>query len=102
MQIKLTPQRRDSALSLSKSGDTLTINGVPFAFSGIAEGAALPREDFGCDWLASDVTRTDGTLQLTLILPIGPDAPEAAKFPAPIMVTQDGPIALPPHSGDPA
>jgi len=97
MQITLIPQRRDDALSLSRSGDILTLNGVDFDFSALTEGAVLPREDVACDWLASDVTRTGGVLHLALILPHGANAPEQSLFPAPIIVAADGPVTLPPH-----
>ena len=98
MQITLIPQRRNDSLSLSKTGDILTINGVDFDFTGLTEGEVLPREDVACDWLASDVTRTGGEVQLSLILPHGANAPVETKFPAPITITVDGPITLPPPS----
>ena len=41
------------------------------------------------------MTRVDGRITLTLVLPHGSDAPEAARFPQPIIVTQAGPIPLP-------
>lgn len=101
MQITLTPQRRDDSLTLHRAGDVLTINDVEYDFGPLPEGAVLPRDAVGCAWLASDVTRVDGTLHLTLILPHGPipwPAPpeaEAVINPAPITVTTDGPVALP-------
>ena len=39
MQITLTPQRRDDTLTLTRSGDVLTINGEAFDFAAIPEGA---------------------------------------------------------------
>lgn len=96
-EIALTPQRRDEELTLSKSGDILTINGEAFDFSGIAEGDTRPRAALACDWLASDVTRAGGAIHLTLILPHGAIAPDETKFPAPWLVTSDGPVDLPPH-----
>ncbi|SER03916.1 hypothetical protein [Thalassovita taeanensis] len=98
MKITLIPQRRNEVLDLSRSGDTLTINGETFDLSGIPEGASLPRDAVSCDWLASDIERVDGTLRLSLILPHGATAPDAATFPTPITVTEDGPIDLPTHS----
>ena len=95
MNINLTPMRRDDQLVLSKSGDTLTINGEDFDFSGIPDGATLPREAVTCDWLASDIERIGGVLHLTLILPHGEDAHQETLFPQPIAVTTDGQITVP-------
>ena len=101
MQITLTPQRRDDTLTLTRSGDVLTINGEAFDFTAIPEGGTLPRDAVACDWLAGDVTRAGGVLHLTLILPHGADAPLETRFPAPITLTGDGPVALPPYENAP-
>lgn len=98
MNLHFTPMRRDEALTLSRSGDMLTINGEVFDFSGIPEGATLPRAAVVCEWLASDIERIGGTIHLTLILPHGANAPQETLFPQPITVTTDGPITLPAHS----
>ncbi len=102
MKINLIPQRRDDALALSLSGDVLTINGEALDLSGIPVGATLPRDAVDCDWLASDIERDkDGMLSLALILPHGPiadpttDAAEAVLFPDPLVVVEEGAIALP-------
>ena len=97
MLITLTPVRLDTPLSLHRSGDVLTINGVTYDFGPLPEGAILPRAAVDCDWLASDVTRTGGQIRLTLILPHGTDAPAARRAPAPLNLTVDGPVALPPE-----
>ena len=95
MNITLTPQVRPDSLALSKSGDILTINGDAFDFSFIEEGDVLPQDAVECPLLASDVTRTDGALVLTVILPIKNTLSEAAKFPAPILNAPDGDIEVP-------
>lgn len=95
MKITLAPQRRDDTLTLSKSGDILTVNGEDFDFSGVADGTDLARDAVACEWLASDVVRQDGDLLLSLILPHRADAPEEILYPAPLIVLDDGPIALP-------
>lgn len=96
MKITLSPQRRDDALTVSKVGDVLTINGEAFDFSNLPDGGTLPAGTVPCDWIAGDVDRIDGELQLTLILPLGPP-PWSADVSAPtsITVTADGPITLP-------
>lgn len=97
MNITLSPIRADAALTLHRAGDVLTINGEAFDLSGIPEGATLPRTAVACDWLASDIVRTDGVLHLSLFLPHGANAPEETRFPVPLVVTANGPVTLPPH-----
>ena len=94
MQISFSPMRRDDRPELSVAGDVLTVNGEDFDFSGVPDGATLPRGAVACDWLASDVERTGGVLHLALILPHGPKAPQDALFPDPLSVS-DGPVPLP-------
>lgn len=101
MQIKLSPIRSDSALAVHMAGDILTVNGVAYDFGPLPDGAILPRDAVACPWLASDVARLDGEIVLTLRLPHGPNAPEETRFPQPIIVSQDGPIALPPFDTAP-
>jgi len=95
MVINLSPQRRDDTLTVSKSGDVLTINGTEYDFSQVPEGGLLPQDAVDCPWLASDVERIDGELVLTLLLPHGANASEAARFPEPLMDVPDGTVVLP-------
>lgn len=98
MHITLIPVRMDAALTLHRAGDVLTVNGVAYDFGPLPEGAVLPATAVDCDWIAGAITRAGGVLQLSLILPHGPDAPHEARFPAPISAP-NGPIDLPPHDG---
>ena len=95
MKITLTPVMMAAHLTLTRTGDALTINGTNYDFTDLPEGATLPPDAVDCDWLASDVTRIDGALHLTLILPHGPNAPQETRFPAPIIDPPDGPVTLP-------
>ena len=95
MQITLIPQRRDDTLSVTKAGDILTINGTPYDFSVIPEGATLPASATDCPFLAGDIERIAGVLHLALVLPTGPNATHAANFPAPIINPADGLLELP-------
>lgn len=95
MKITLSPQRRDDTLEVIKAGDTLTINGTAYDFSVVPEGATLPRGAVDCIWLASDIERIGGILNLTLILPNGADASFAARFPTPLIDPADGLLELP-------
>jgi len=106
MFISFSPFRSDAALTLSRQGDVLTIDGADLDFGPLPEGAVLPREAVPCDWLASEVRRIDGVIHLTLILPHGPipwPAPPESRVvthPEPILVTTDGPILLPSYSSE--
>lgn len=95
MIINLSPQRRDDTLEITKTGDALTINGIEYDFTQVPDGGLLPREAVDCEWLVSDVKRVDGELVLTLLLPHGVDATEAARFPEPLVDVPDGLVVLP-------
>lgn len=94
MHITLSPIRSDAMLTLERRGDTLVINGEAFDFSDLPEGAMLPEGAVACNWLAGPVARRDGVLHLTLALPHGREAPREVLFPAPLTLTEDGPVAL--------
>ena len=95
MKIAFSPVRRDDRLDLHRAGDVLTINGEDFDFGPLPEGATLPLDAIESDWFAGPVNRINGKLHLTLVLPHGPEAPEATRFPAPAEVAGDGPVEVP-------
>lgn len=95
MIIKLSPQRRDDTLTLSKKGDVLTINGEEFDFSVVPDGATLPAAAVQSTFIAGDVYRNGGTLTVPLILPHGAAPSEAVAFPEDIKANADGKITLP-------
>ena len=95
MLINLSPTRSDKILSISKTADTLTINGVPYDFSQLPNGATLPREAIKCEFIVSDVNRVNGEIELTILLPHGANASHEARFPEPINMTNDGQVVLP-------
>lgn len=95
MLINFSPIRSDRALEINKTGETLTINGESFDFSQLADGATLPREAIGCEFIISDVSRVDGEIELTILLPHGANASHEARFPEPINITSDGQVVLP-------
>lgn len=95
MLIKLSPQRRDDTLTLSKRNDVLTINGERFDFRAVPEGAVLPASAIDCDFVVGDVTRLNGELIISLLLPCGPSASETACFPFDIINPPDGNVSLP-------
>lgn len=98
MKLMFSPQRRDAGLSLERTGDVLIINGEEFDFSGLPDGATLPLGAIASEWITGDVTREDGVLIVPIVLPHGKNAPEETRFPAPITLSEDGPVSLPPYS----
>lgn len=95
MNITLIPQRRDDAIVVSKSGDTLTINGVAYDFSVIPNGATLPASAVDCEYVTGDVERINGVLQISLIIPHGPNPSQDVAFPEPLINPADGVLELP-------
>ena len=95
IKINLSPQVRAGTLTVSKSGDALTINGVVYDFTPLTEGSTLPAAAVDCEYIVGPVSRVDNEIELTLLLPITANASEAAKYPEPITMTTDGEVALP-------
>lgn len=95
MNITLNPQRRDDTLTVSKSGDTLTVNGITYDFSVIPDGATLHASAVDCEYITGDLERINGILHISLILPHGPNPSQDVAFPAPIINPPDGVLELP-------
>ena len=95
MKINLSPQRRDDTLTITKQGDVLTINGTAYDFTDLPDGGTLPADAVDCEYVFGSVDRVDGEIELTLLLPHGPNATEAARFPEPIIDPADGEVELP-------
>lgn len=95
MRISFSPRRMDGALTLSREGDVLSINGETFDFSALPDGATLPAGAIASDWIVGPVERIGGVLHLTVILPHGARPSPAVAYPEPVIVTADGPIAVP-------
>lgn len=98
MKITFSPMRKDEALKLEKSGESLVVNGVVFDFSTLEEGAEINPEGDEPIWFAGPVRRISGEIVCALILPHGPDAPQATLFPKPLEAVPDGPVDVPLHS----
>ena len=95
MKINLSPQRRDDTLTVTKQGATLTINGTAYDFSQLPDGGTLPADAVDSEFVIGSVDRVNGELELTLLLPHGANASEAARFPQPIIDPADGEVELP-------
>lgn len=95
MKIALSPQRRDDTVNYQIAGDVIIVNGEPFDFSKIEEGDVLPREAIKTEWFSGDVTRVDGELWLSLILPNPWNYSQAQAFPSLMRITKNGLLDLP-------
>lgn len=93
MLLTLSPQRSSDTLVLERYGDLLTFNGAAVNLGEIPEGG--DGYDPEWTWIIEPVTRVDGQLRVTISLPIGPDASDAALWPEPLTLTDDGPVSLP-------
>ncbi|WP_158892497.1 MULTISPECIES: hypothetical protein [unclassified Pseudomonas] len=95
MRISFDPIRYQATLEVLKAGDVLTINGETFDFSVIPEGALLPSSAVACEFVRGNITRVDGELSLTLLLPYDVTSPNHRFDPAPLDSPPDGLLALP-------
>ena len=95
MRIKLSPFGADKKLVLSRSGESITINGMALDFEALHDGAMLPATATGCPWLYGPVQRIEGELTLTVRLPHGAESSEQSRFPVDIVNPPDGRIQLP-------
>ncbi|WP_155947397.1 hypothetical protein [Pseudorhodobacter ferrugineus] len=87
MKITLSPTRMDSALSLRRDDDVLTINDVPLDLAKYKDGDSV--------WVIGQPEQVKGVWQVMLVFPHGPDAPKTALFPKPVLAAKNGPILLP-------
>lgn len=90
LKLNLSPVRSDEQQPVvSYSAPVLTIDGSDYDLSELPDGATAQHPVLG------RVERNGDDYELTLRLPHGLKAPEATRFPEPIEVTVDGPVALP-------
>lgn len=90
-------------LSLRRDGDTLTVNGEALDFSTLADGHYLPTHDDETGELIEGtghpevlrVERRNGQLTVRVRLEHATDAPEAVRFPEPVLMEADGPVPVP-------
>ena len=80
----------------------LVVNGESFDFSPVGEGDTLPMSAINSMWFAGDVSRADGELSVTLMLPNPWNYSQEQAFPVPLQNVKDGAVALPkPLPSDP-
>lgn len=92
MNITLTPMRTDASLTLEKLGDSLIINGEEFDFSPLEEGQIIPKDAINSEWIADEVTRIEGHINVTIISPLKRGYTEESAYPAPLLDAKDGVI----------
>lgn len=95
MIINLSPTRRDDALEVFKSGDTLILNGEAFDFSPLSLGDTLPASAVSSEWFSGDIDRTEDGLVLTLFLPLPWNYSPEQAFPVPLENVPNGPVVFP-------
>lgn len=95
MKLVLSPIRHDQPLRLSRLGDTLIVNDIPFDFSALHLGQTWSAADLGSDWFAGPARRGPEGLELVLALPIRADAPAATCQTQVLQLSGDGPVTLP-------
>lgn len=93
IHLLLIPVRMDDPLTISAEGETLIFNGEGVALEDIPAAIA-------CSWIVGTPAPVPDGWVVEIILPHGADAPEETRFPASILISQDGPVNLPPF--DPA
>lgn len=96
-KINFTPQVSDAKLEMSKSGEALIINGVDVDFSDMPDGADYPAEAIESDFVSGGISKVDGVVHMTIIMPYihTDDIPESVSYPSGVFVEQDGRISLP-------
>jgi len=101
--IGLSPSARlpdsTASLALSVEGARILINDHVLDLSFMEEGDRIDREAIsgeGAELILGPITLAGGTFRITLIFPYDPKTASPAQlFPAPIVVTTDGPVTLP-------
>ncbi|HBO4122401.1 TPA: hypothetical protein L4U39_003696 [Pseudomonas aeruginosa] len=99
MRIELSPvvvlPEDSTDMDVMVSGDSIVVSGVMYDFSQLPEGGYLPASAIHEGPFSGRVTRAGGEICLTLVFPIRGSYSEAAKFPVPIHIVEDGTVELP-------
>lgn len=96
MRISFSPQYSQSELELIVNGSKLVVNGDILDFSDLPDGARYPAEAIDNDMISGGVSRINGAIHVTVILPYNLSIPpRSVTFPEPITVSVNGRVALP-------
>ncbi len=102
MRLSFSPVRMDvEGMVIMVEGDTLTINNEALDFGLLQEGDILPAGAVDSKWVTGDITRRGVSIELTVVLPHGPNASHQRRFPEPVSITDDGKVDLPPYDEPP-
>lgn len=94
--INLSPIRAEAETTASLTGTVLTLNGVDYDLAELPDGAVAEHPELGT------VTRNGDVYECTIRLTHGANAPEATRFPTPIvLIDHAGPIDLPVYDETP-
>lgn len=94
-ELILSPKYLLPPLALSVTGQVWAFNGKTIDFANLGNSEAIGADATDCPYILSASKDGSGNLTVTVLLPHGPDAAEATRFPDPITVSSDGPVALP-------
>ena len=99
MRIELSPvvvlPEDSTDMDVMVSGDSIAVSGVMYDFSQLPEGDICQPLPSMRGLFSGRVTRAGGEICLTLVFPIRGSYSEAAKFPVPIHIVEDGTVELP-------
>ena len=92
IHLNLSPQRRDGPLALERRSSVLVFNGAEFDLQ--------TPQNMKCEWLIGAPEFDETGWHVTIVLPHGADAPDATRFPNPIVVGEDGIVTLPDYGSN--
>ena len=104
MKIKFTPVRMGEQLTASVvDADKIILNGEELDFTPLFDGETIESSDVGNKWVSGTVSRIDGELHITLVVPHGPNAPYETRFPSTeYMTVESGAVDVPEYDAEPA
>ena len=92
LKINLSPVRVDRPQpAVEYQAPVLKLDNQDYDLSELPDGATAQHPVLG------SVSRNGDDYEVTITLPHGPNAPAQTRFPEPIVVTESGPIDLPPY-----
>ena len=95
MRILLSPQRSGTPRpALSVSGSVLTVNGEALDFAQLAADGDLIEGSAIVNAYALGARNVEGTIEVTVLLPVGDSPTVAEAYPVPITVSE-GEVRLP-------
>lgn len=94
-KMTLSPHLSNDVLHLSKTGNTLTINGSSYDFSSMNDGDVIPSDAISDPNIIGAISKEDGVVNLTILMPYSdPDADESVTFPEPLLWEGDHSLIL--------